>query len=793
MSICINPQCPNPQNPDSVQFCQSCGSELLFLGRYRAIREMGKGGFAKTFEVSDGGTHKVLKMLLLGDPKAVSLFQQEARVLAQFDRPGIPKGEGYFTYMPRNAREPLHCLVMEYIEGEDLVEWFKNRDFHPIDQQQAIQWLKELAAILHRVHQQNFFHRDIKPSNIMLTPNSGLVLIDFGAAREVTETYLDKMSGGENVTGIISAGYTAPEQAIGKAVPQSDFFSLGRTFVYLLTGKAPTAFKEDPKTGQLLWRESAPQVSAPLADFIDQLTGLLPGSRPQSTGDLLQRLAQFDDGSITRPGTQPGSSGQLSQVGTVAASPQQKNKTQSNTNQAQADLPPYTKWVIGAAILVLGWVGFEIYSQERSPLTQQPPTSTTPAPTPTPQPTTQPTASPTAQPTSQPIPKPTSQPRPQPTSQPTPQPTTQPTPKPTPQPTPQPRPEPTPQPTTQPAPKPTPQPIPKPTAQPAPKPTTQPVPQPVSTPRPQPTPPPNASSGAGSVATIKAHKKPVYSVAIAGNGGVIASGGGDNDIRLWNASSGERVNSLSRHIGPVLSVAISPDGQTLASGSADSKIMLWNARNGALRRTLTAHRDQVHAVAFSADGQTLASGSGGIGGDFRVLLWDASSGQVRQTLTGHTDRVLTIAFSPDGNAIATGSAEKDQTIKIWDANTGQILQTLEGSSSYINSVAFSADGNILASTDSNRIQLWDIARGDRIRQIKGHTRKVNAIAISPDGRLLASASDDRAVKLWDLATGKELDTLEGHRGRVRSVAFSADGQTIVSGGEDGTIKVWQAP
>ncbi|WP_233258201.1 4-Cys prefix domain-containing protein [[Phormidium] sp. ETS-05] len=51
MSICINPQCPSPQNSDTVQYCQSCGSELLLFGRYRAVREMGKGGFGKTLEV----------------------------------------------------------------------------------------------------------------------------------------------------------------------------------------------------------------------------------------------------------------------------------------------------------------------------------------------------------------------------------------------------------------------------------------------------------------------------------------------------------------------------------------------------------------------------------------------------------------------------------------------------------------------------------------------------------------------------------------------------------------------
>ena len=89
----------------------------------------------------------------------------------------------------------------------------------------------------------------------MCKPNGQLVLIDFGTAREVSATYFAKVGQGGNVTGIVSPGYTPPEQTNGKAVPQSDFFALGRTFVYLLTGKPPTAFPENPRTGRLMWRK----------------------------------------------------------------------------------------------------------------------------------------------------------------------------------------------------------------------------------------------------------------------------------------------------------------------------------------------------------------------------------------------------------------------------------------------------------------------------------------------------------------------------------------------------------
>jgi len=81
MSYCINPNCPKPQNSDNQLFCAACGSELLLPGQYRILGKLGSGGFGTTYEVDDAGTAKVLKVLHLNEPKAISLFQQEAKVL----------------------------------------------------------------------------------------------------------------------------------------------------------------------------------------------------------------------------------------------------------------------------------------------------------------------------------------------------------------------------------------------------------------------------------------------------------------------------------------------------------------------------------------------------------------------------------------------------------------------------------------------------------------------------------------------------------------------------------------
>ncbi|MEO0970615.1 MAG: serine/threonine-protein kinase [Cyanobacteria bacterium J06639_18] len=293
MSLCINPKCQNPQNPENTIFCQSCGSELLLQGRYRVKRELGGGGFGKTYElINRTAENKVLKILINHHPKAIELFQREAEVLKILSHSGIPKVEadGYFVYFPK-SQEQLHCLVMEKIEGLDLYEYIKQRDNRPIDEQLAIEWLKELTVILQQVHNQNFFHRDIKPPNIMLRSNGGLALIDFGTVRQVTGTYVAKQAIGE-VTGVISKGYTPPEQINGQAMQQSDFFALGRTFVYLLTAQDPNQFY-DPQTDELKWRDAVPKVSPQFGDFLDRMMARLPSQRPANTVEVLQQLTSI--------------------------------------------------------------------------------------------------------------------------------------------------------------------------------------------------------------------------------------------------------------------------------------------------------------------------------------------------------------------------------------------------------------------------------------------------------------------------------------------------------------------
>jgi ABC-type branched-subunit amino acid transport system substrate-binding protein/serine/threonine protein kinase len=283
MRYCINPHCPNPKNPDDPNRCKACGSCLIFSEWcYQAIRPLDKQegrtpderSDTRLYEVvDDEGKPGVLKVLTNNSSKLVELFEREAEVLRQLRHLGIPRFDNLFTFVPSNGTE-LRCLVMEEIEGQNLKQWLDNNG--AISQDISLTWLRQLAEILDLVHRNRFLHQDIKPDNIMHTPDGRLVLIDFS-----------------DVPGIVSLGYTPPEQAEGKAVPQSDFFALGRTFVHLITGRHPLDLPKDSETCRLIWRPSAPQISPPLADLIDDLMAPFPGQRPENAQIILERINQI--------------------------------------------------------------------------------------------------------------------------------------------------------------------------------------------------------------------------------------------------------------------------------------------------------------------------------------------------------------------------------------------------------------------------------------------------------------------------------------------------------------------
>ncbi len=707
MSYCINPSCPQPNDPANVnlQTCRNCGSDLLLQGRYQVMRVLSdNSGFGKVYEAYQGAIPKILKVLKTkhnNNSRVVELFQQEAAVLSQLNHPGIPKvsSDGYFQFKGKNCPEPVHCIIMEKIDGLDLKQWMKQQNYQPISEKQALNWLKQLAAILHLVHQQNYFHRDIKPANIMIRSTGQLVLIDFGTARELTYTYLAEIGGGAgSVTKISSAGYTPPEQEKGHAVPQSDFYALGRTFVYLLTGKQATdRTMYEPLTDCCNWREYAPYISSLLADFIDKLMAPTASSRHKNTQEILDEIGILSQKINSHQVTKNFKKKTVySFVDYLISLKKLKDKNKSlftlivalvvglggygtlryqqllTNNIAATETIPVAKTINGHTSFInyllispdgqtlasasadktiklwnlitgkeirtlsghFSFVNYIVISPDGQTLVSASADRTIKLW--------------------------------------------------------------------------------------------------------------NLITGK-EIRTLSGHSSFVNYLAISRDGQILVSASADKTIKLWNLATGKEIRTISGHSNYIDYFVISSDWQTIATGSADNKIKIWNLITGKEIYTLVGHSNRVNFIAISPDGQTLASAST----DKTIKLWNLKTGKEIRTLTGHSSFVNYLDISSDGQTLA--SASTDKTIKLWNLATGQEIRTLTGHSSFVNYLNISSDGQTLASASTDKtIKLWNLATGKEICTLTGHYKSIDRFAISPDGQTIATGSGDSKISIWRL-------------------------------------------
>ena len=288
------------------------------------------------------------------------------------------------------------------------------------------------------------------------------------------------------------------------------------------------------------------------------------------------------------------------------------------------------------------------------------------------------------------------------------------------------------------------------------------------------------------------------------------------DIKLLDLSSGQLLGLLRGHTGTISSLAFSDDGRWLASGGFDENVKVWDlqgqpddwrkSEDGTLNlpcQTLQGHTENVCGLAFvpqSDQSSTLFSGSF----DKTIRLWQRNSSgswETKHILTNHTAEVRFLSVSPDGKLLASSSY--DRTVRLWDAHNGEYQKILgqADSGGLGPAICFTPEGDAVVAAEDDDYggsHVWRVSDGSELAHFSGHDNSVQAVAVTKifstvseagdtdhkSGTIVASTDgNNQEIFLWDAATGRKLGQIVGAGRGVFAIGISEDAHWISWGNQ----------